>query len=232
MRKSLFLFVLGGASFVSLQAHAESQTKDKPFFDVTGQITVASDGMSKGTSETDNEPQGTAYIQAAHGPFFAGIKVKNVKGTDGSDSQQEFSLGVRGKKAGFQMGLQAAYKIKVGAKNSQNEYVEWKGDVSRAFGNTTAKIEVEYSADSSGSTEEAIWVDASLTQKLSAKWAVSGGIGARHLTPSKDYSALNLGVTYALLPATSLDLRYYDTDKHEYGDKNKAHLVLKLSQKF
>lgn len=231
MRKGLFLFVFVSVSLIAIQARAEDQLQ-KPFFAFSGQVTVATDGMSKGISETDNEPQATGYIQATHGPFFAGLKVKNVKGTDGSDSQQEYSLGIRGKKAGFQLGLQAAYKIKVGAKNSQNEYVEWKGDISRMFGNTTAKVEVEYSADSSGSTEEAIWVDASLAQKLSAKWSLSGGVGARHLTPAKDYNAVNLGLTYALLPATSLDLRYYDTDKHEYGDKNKPHLVLKLSQKF
>lgn len=230
MQNTLFLSVLTATGLFAVQAQAQS--KSTPFFDVTGQLTVATDGMSKDTSETGNDPQATAYIQAAHGPFFAGIKVKNVKGTDGSDSQQEYSLGVKGKTAGFQMGLQAAYKIKVGARHSQNEYVEWKGDISRAFGNTTAKIEIEYSADSSGSTEEAIWIDASLTQKLNAKWSVSGGFGARHLTPVKDYNGINLGVTYALQPATSLDLRYYDTDKHEYGDKNKPHLVLKLSQKF
>ncbi|HTM81387.1 TorF family putative porin [Asticcacaulis sp.] len=228
MRKSLPFLVVGASALFAVSAHAE----DKPFFDISGEITVATDGMSKDTSETGNDPQGTAYIQAAHGPFFAGIKVKNITNSDGADSQQEYVLGVKGKKAGFQLGLQAAYKIKVGAKHSQNEYVEWKGNVSRAFGNTTAKVEIEYSADSSGNTEEAIWVDASLSQKLNAKWSVSGGIGARRLTPAKDYNGVNLGVTYALLPATSLDLRYYDTDRHEYGEKNKPHLVLKLAQKF
>ena len=232
MRKVLLLSVISGISLLTAKAHAESLPQATSFFTVTGQLTVGTDGMSKGVSETDNAPQATGYIQASHGPFFAGIKVKNIKGTDGSDSQQEYSLGAKEKAGGFSLGLQMAYKIKIGAKNSQNEYVEWKGDVSRAFGNTTAKIEVEYSADSAGSTEEAIWIDASLAQKLSARWSVSGGFGARRLTPAKDYNAVNLGATYALLPATSLDLRYYDTDKHEYGDKNKPHLVLKLSQKF
>jgi uncharacterized protein (TIGR02001 family) len=230
MRNTLFLSVFAAAGLFAAQAHAQS--KNTPFPDVTSQLTLATDGMSKDTSETDNKPQATAYIQVAQGPFFAGIKVKNVKGIDGSDSQQEYSLGVKGKTAGFQMALQAAYKIKVGAKHSQNEYVEWKGDISRSFGDTTAKVEVEYSVDSSGRTEEAIWIDASLTQKLSSKLSVSGGLGARHLTPAKDYNGVNVGVAYALLPGTSLDLRYYDTDKHEYGDKNKPHLVLKLSQKF
>jgi uncharacterized protein (TIGR02001 family) len=228
MRKSLPFLAVSAAAFFAASAHAA----DKPFFDISGQITVATDGMSKDTSETGNDPQGTAYIQAAHGPLFAGIKVKNITNSEGADSQQEYVLGVKGRKAGFQLGLQAAYKIKVGAKHTQNEYVEWKGSVSRSFGSTTAKVEVEYSPDSSGSTEEAIWVDASLSQKLTAKWSVSGGIGARRLTPAKDYNGVNLGVTYALLPATSLDLRYYDTDRHEYGEKNKPHLVLKLAQKF
>jgi hypothetical protein len=43
---------------------------------------------------------------------------------------------------------------------------------------------------------------------------------------------VNIGLTYALFPKISLDLRYYDTGNHEYGDKNKAHIVLKLAQKF
>jgi hypothetical protein len=95
--------------------------------------------------------------------------VKNVTSTDGGDSQQEYSLGVKGKKSGFQLGFQAAYKIKVGAKHSDSHYVEWKADVSRTFGNTMAKVEVEYSPDSLGTTREALWVDASVSQKLNGK---------------------------------------------------------------
>ncbi|MFT4075494.1 MAG: hypothetical protein QM647_08170 [Asticcacaulis sp.] len=221
-----FIFSAGAGFAASVQAE-----EAKPYFTVSGQVTVATDGMSKNTSETDNKPQATAYIQAAHGPIFVGVKVKNVKGSDGSDSQQEYALGVKGFKGGFQLGLQAAYKIKVGAKNSDSHYVEWKGDVARTFGRTTAKLEAEYAADSSGSTEEALFVEASVIQKLSTRWAVSGGVATRQVDPKKNYNSAHFGVIYNLLPKTSLDLRFYDTDKHEYGNRYQEHVVLKLIQK-
>lgn len=229
MRIVSVCLVFGVVAGLAASVRAEEA---KPYFTVSGQLSVATDGMSKNTSETDNNPQATAYIQAAHGPFFFGVKVKNVKGSDGSDSQQEYAFGVKGAKAGFQLGLQAAYKIKVGAKHSDSHYVEWKGDMARTFGNTTAKLEVEYSADSSGSTEEALFVEASLIQKLNAKWAVSGGVATRQVEPKKNYNSAHFGMIYNLLPKTSMDLRFYDTDKHEYGDRYQERVVLKLVQKF
>lgn len=202
------------------------------FFDLSGLISLATDGISKDTSETDENPQALLYLEAAHGAFFTGVRLKNIKGADGSDFQHEYSVGVKGNKAGFQLGLQVAYKIKEGGSFSDDSHVEWKGDISRTFERTTAKLEVEYSPNSSGPTKQATWVNGSLAYELTDKWNISGGIGTRKVRPSKNYNGLDLGVTYALFENTSLDLRYYDTDRHEYGRANEERLILKLTQKF
>ncbi|MFA5493642.1 MAG: hypothetical protein WC247_02605 [Porticoccaceae bacterium] len=224
----LTAIALGITALSTLSTPAHGDT----FFDLSGLISLASDGISKDTSETDENPQAVLYLEAAHGAFFTGAKLKNIKGADGSDFQHEYSVGIKGDKAGFQLALQVAYKIKEGGSLPDDSHVEWKGDISRTFERTTAKLEVEYSPDSSGPTKKATWINGSLAQKLNDKWSVSGGIGTRKLSPAKDYNGIDLGVTYGLFENTSLDLRYYDTDRHEYGKGNEERLVLKLTQKF
>jgi len=223
--------ILSACGFISapVAAHAD-QTSPVHF---SGYVTAATDGASKDTSETLTSPQAQLYVQAARGPAFIGAKLKNVDGSDGRDSQSEFYLGMATHKAGLHFGLQAGYKIKNGAKFNDNHYFEWKADVSRAFGPNTVKLEVEYSPDSSGITaHRAYWTNLSVARKLNEKWAVSAGVGARRTTPAANYNGMDIGVTYTLLPKTSFDLRYFDTDQHDYGDSYKGRLVLKLTQAF
>lgn len=198
----------------------------------SGQVTLATDSASKLSSETRNKPQAMVYGQVSKGPFYAGVRLKNIKGGDGSDSQQDFALGVKGQVAGFDMDVVGAYKIKPGSVFSDNTYFEWKGTIARTWNRTTASFEIEHSPDPLGPTEESLWLGVNLAQKLNDKWSVSGGVGTYRLKPANNYSGVHLGATYAVAPKTTLDLRYYDTDDHDRGKSHQGRLVLKLSQGF
>jgi hypothetical protein len=229
MCKALLLL----AAAFGLTATAANATEVGPF-DLGGEIKVGSEGITKGISETEGNAQVVGAVTATYKPFFAGIRLKNVKGSDGTDDQTQWFAGAKGDIAGFKASLQLLYKTNNNARpGTDDDFYEWQSDISRTFNkSTTVKYTAIYSPDSSGATEDAWWHDLSVSQKLNAKWAVSGGVGIRRLSPERDYTGYNLGANYAVTKATGLDLRYYDTDKHEYGKRFGDRLVLTLTQKF
>lgn len=228
MRKNLLLFT---AAF-GLAATAASAADVGPF-DIGGEIKLGSEGMSKGTSETNGNGQVVGTLTASHKAFFGGVRLKNVKGADGSDDQTQWFAGAKDDIAGFKASLQLLYKTNNNARpGTDDDFYEWQSDISRTFDKTTVKYTAIYSPDSSGTTEEAWWHDLSVSQKLNAQWSVSGGVGVRKLTPKRDYTGYNLGATYAVTKQTGLDLRYYDTNRHEYGKRHGDRVVLTLTQKF
>lgn len=213
---------------VAIPAHAGTS-----FIIWTGQVSAASDGMTKGISETDGNAQVVANITATHGPLFAGVNLKNVKTPEGADQQEQWFAGAKGKLGGFDVSARVWLKINDYARpGTDSHFLEYQADVSRTFGKTTAKVLYLYSPDFYATTKQASWLEASLTEKLSPKWSVSGGYGVRTTKPKKNYNAWNLGATYAVLPRTSLDLRYYDTDQHDFGKKYDSRFVVMLTQKF
>ncbi|WAC48175.1 TorF family putative porin [Asticcacaulis sp. SL142] len=232
MRKASLLLI--ATTFgASLGVTSVVQAAESGPFDIGGQVSIGNDGVVKGVSETNGNAQAVGTLTVSKGMFFAGTKVKNVKGSDGSDAQTQLFAGIKGDIAGFKTGLQFLYKANQNARPGvDDDFYEWQGDISRTVDKTTVKYTTVYSADSSGSTKEAWWHDLGVSQKLNTKWTVSGSVGLRRVTPKKDYTAYNLGATYALNKTTSLDMRYYDTDKHEYGKRFGDRVVLTLSRKF
>ncbi|MGZ3306130.1 MAG: TorF family putative porin, partial [Asticcacaulis sp.] len=115
---------------------------------------------------------------------------------------------------------------------TDHHFVEYQADISRTFGATTAKLLALYSPDFYGATRRSTWVEFSLAQKLSAQWTLNGGIGARSTQPAKNYRDWNLGAVWSVLPKTSLDFHYYDTDEHRLGKNYDGRFIATLAQKF
>ena len=225
-----YTFVFGVAAALSVTtAHAA----DAPFFKMSGEASLATAGISKGITETDWNPQGLVGARLTHGWFYAGARVKSVRTPEGGDGQFETYVGADGKAGGFDLSLQAIRKqVDNTRPGTDNVFMEYQGSIGRTFDKTTLKLIGIWSPDAYGKTRQASWTEVNLAQKLSPKWTISGGAGHRVTSPKKDYTGWNAGVTYALLPKTSLDLRWYDTDAHDLGLKYRGHAVLKISQKF
>ncbi|WP_155847513.1 porin [Asticcacaulis benevestitus] len=210
---------------------AVAQTTD---WQVSGALGVASEGVSKDVGETSDRGQFKGSIEAVHGPVFISASLRNLHEAGGIDGQQEYVLGLKGRAQGFDLAFGGGYKIKTNAPSGFDaHFVEWQADVSRTFASgTTVRVTDVYASDAPGATQGDNWIEAGLSQVINAHWSVSGAVGTRRLTPKNDYSAVNLGATYALLPRTKIDLRYYDTDRHDAGDAFKSRLVLQLMQNF
>ncbi|MFT4089518.1 MAG: hypothetical protein QM645_02210 [Asticcacaulis sp.] len=201
---------------------------------LSGQFTAATDSASKGVSETQGNGQAGVVLTATRGTAFAALRFKNYKGSDGSDHQSGIALGLKGQTdSGYKWSSQLIYKVNLGAvTGADNDAYEWQTDISRAFGENGLYFQSVYSPDSNGSTKEALYVEFGATRQLNEKIEVSGGIGGRTMRPARDYMAWNLGLSYALLPKTELDLRYYDTNRHSYSKGHGDRLVLSLKQAF
>ncbi|MDC7676014.1 TorF family putative porin [Asticcacaulis machinosus] len=220
-------------SFAALFAVSSAHASEAGQINISGQINIGTEGVSKGISETDGNGQIVGALTASHKAFFVGVRAKNTTGSDGTDGQTQWFAGAKGDIAGFKASLQLLYKTNNNARpGTDDDFYEWQSDISRTFDKTTVKYTAVYSPDSSGSTEEAWWHDVSVAQKLTDKWTLSGCVGIRRLSPERDYTGYNLGATYAVTKQTGLDVRYYDTDKHEYGKRFGDRVVLTLTQKF
>lgn len=217
--------------FLAGTQHVLAQTAD---WQVSGALGVASEGVSKDVGETSGRGQVKASLEAVRGPFFINAQWRNLHEAGGIDGQQEYVLGLKGRAQGFDLAFSGGYKIKNNAPSGFDaHFVEWQADVSRTFASgTTVRVTDVYASDAPGATQGDNWIEAGLSQVINAHWSVSGAFGTRHLTPKNDYSAVNLGATYALLPRTKIDLRYYETDRHDAGDAFKSRLVLQLMQNF
>ncbi|ESQ83481.1 hypothetical protein AEAC466_12460 [Asticcacaulis sp. AC466] len=217
--------------FLAGAQHGLAQTAD---WQVSGTFAVASEGVSKDVAETAGRGQLKGAIEAARGPFFIGAQWRNLHEAGGIDGQQEYVLGLKGQSAGFDLDFSGGYKIKNNAPSGFDaHFVEWQADVSRTFANgTTVRVTDVYTSDAPGATKGDNWIEAGLSQAISARWSLSGAVGTRSRTPKDNYNAVNFGTTYAILPRTKIDLRYYDTDRHDAGDALKSRLVLQLMQNF
>jgi uncharacterized protein (TIGR02001 family) len=201
---------------------------------LSGQLTAATDSTSKGISETQGNGQLSGAATATRGGFYASARLKNVKSSDGSDYQSALAVGGRWTVGpDIHLNSQIIYKVNGGARpGSDTHFVEWQNEASRTFGRTTLKALTIWSPDSSGSTQEALYYELGAAQKLSDRWSVSGGLGERRTEPKRNYTAWNAGATLALNAKTSLDLRYYDTNRHEYSKAHGERLVLALQRRF
>jgi uncharacterized protein (TIGR02001 family) len=227
-----FGVMAGGMS----QAHADEAkpVTPKQSFKIAPQILIASDGMVKGLSVTDGNGHVAASVTVTHGPFFATAMARNYRTTEGGDYQRNLMLGAKGEVKGFDLSGQVIYRDVVGTKaGTDHAWLEYQVDVARKLTKTLGvKLTYAYSPDSYAKTQKAQWTEFTVTQKVTPKLAISGAIGERTNTPKKDYTAYNLGATYALGKTLSVDARYYDTNKHEYGKRYENRFLVSLTKKF
>lgn len=200
----------------------------------SGQIGAASEGVSKDVAETAGRGQLRGAVEAAYGPVFLGASLRNLHEGPDVDSQQEYVLGTRGKLAGFDLSFSGGYKIKGNAPSGFDaNFVEFEGTIARTLSSgTTLRLTDVYTADAPGPARRDNFLEFGVAQVIDKHWSVSGAVAVRTITPKSDYTGMNIGVSYALRPKTSIDLRYYDTNQHDFGNDFKSRLVVAVTQGF
>jgi uncharacterized protein (TIGR02001 family) len=205
----------------------------KPFLDISGQVIVASEGVTKGISDSNGNSQIVGEVMAHRGRFYGELKIKNIKSADGADTSIQSLYGFRPKLGPYALNLFITHRYFDGTrKGVDKEFVEYQADISRRFGKNTLRLTHMYTPDSSGRTKAATWSGLGLSRQLSKHVVVTGNYALRRTKPARNYKAYNLGLVWALGQDLSLDIRYFDTDRHDYGKRFEDRAVIGLTRSF
>ncbi|ADL02546.1 conserved hypothetical protein [Brevundimonas subvibrioides ATCC 15264] len=202
-----------------IASHADAQTTPP---EVAWNVAIGSDYVFRGVSQTGEDPALSGGIDLTSGSFYVGAWASNVAfpGDDDTDAEIDLYGGVRPEVAGFNLDLGVVgYLYTNQPDGADYSYAEIKAAASRAVGPATLGAAVYWSPDFFGASEdEATYVEANAAFSPADRWTVSGALGRQFVSSDFDYTTWNAGVTYALTDRLGLDVRYSDTDEHDFGD--------------
>ncbi|MFN4040862.1 MAG: TorF family putative porin [Brevundimonas sp.] len=233
---------LSGAGLIALvvwgiASEADAQTVAEPANpSIAWNVAVGSDYVFRGVSQTEEDAAISGGVDLTSGSFYAGAWVSNVAFPRDPDTNAEMDVyaGLRPEFAGWVWDFGAVGYFYTGQPDGADyDYVEAKVAASRAIGPATVGAAVYWSPDFFGAAEdEATYVEATASFSPADRWTVSGAIGRQFLSSDFDYTTWNLGVARQLTDKLALDVRYHDTDEHDFGDIYGSRAVASLKAAF
>ncbi|MDQ8029444.1 MAG: TorF family putative porin [Brevundimonas sp.] len=202
--------------------------------DVTGNVALTSDYVFRGVSQTSENPAISAGVDATFGDFYAGGWASNVDFGDDTDAEVDLYGGWRSELSGWTVDLGGVAYLYTGQPDGADyDYVELKAAASRAVGPATLGVAAFWSPDFFGASEdEATYVEANAAFTPADRWTVSGAVGRQWVSSDLDYTTWNAGAAFALTDHLALDVRYHDTDQHDFGEAYGARAVASLKAAF
>ena len=225
------MLATGLASQASAQDASSATTPQWAF-----NVAATSDYVFRGVSQTEEDPAISGGVDVTVGSFYAGAWASNVSFPGDDDTQAEIDLygGMRPEVAGWNLDLGVVgYLYASQPDGADYDYAEFKAAASRAVGPATVGAAVYYSPDFFGASEdEATYIEANAAVSPADKWTLSGAIGRQFLSSDFDYTTWNLGAAYQLTSNLAVDVRYHDTDEHDFGDIYGSRAVASLKAVF
>ena len=231
--KTLTTALLAAAATAAMSGAAFAQD-DSPL-DLSFNVGAATDYVWRGVSQTDG-PQISGGVDATVGGLvYAGTWISNVDFGTGNDTDFEldFYAGITPQLGPVSLDLGIMYYGYINAPSgSDQDFVEFKLTGTVPVGPATLGAGVYWSDDFFGGTGNATYVELNGSTPISEKFSVSGAVGYQDVDYDGDYTTWNLGVGYALNDFLGLDLRYHDTNEHDFGDLYESRVVLGLTASF
>lgn len=222
------LVVIAGIFGLALCGSARAQ-------DVSANAGVTSDYVFRGVSQTEEDTALQAGVDLGSGAFYAGAWASNVSyaGDDETSLEADLYAGFRPQFAGWDWDFGAVAYLYDDPSGLDYDYVELKAAASRDVGPVTFGAAVFWSPDFFGAAEdEATYAEANLAWKPTNRWIVSGSVGRQWVSSDFDYTTWNAGAAYALTDTLALDVRYHDTDEHDFGAVYESRVVTSLKATF
>lgn len=231
MHRTLTTAALAATALLAATGSASAQEADNWSF----AFGAGTDNRSKDASKSDGEPFVWGEVEWASdsGFFYARPSFETIKASTGSDLEVAFSVGIRPEIAGFDLDLNAEHKWHVDANPGTDDAAwEFTADVKRSIGPASARLRLQHSPDSTGSTEAWTWVALRGGWDFTDRLTATAEIGRREQDNSVDYTGWNAGVTYALTENMEAELRYHATDADVPGEQYADALVAGISFSF
>jgi uncharacterized protein (TIGR02001 family) len=222
------------AAVGSLALAGAAQAADDPELDLAFNIGANTDYVFRGISQTDEDPSIYGGADATFGLFYAGVWVSNVDFNNGTDAEFDLYAGIKPTAGPVSFDLAAIYYGYTDQPPGSNEdYWEFKAAASIPAGPATLGAAVYYSPEFFGKTGDATYFEVNGSVPLGeTKFSVSGALGYQQLKGPFDYVTWNIGASYSLTDHIGLDVRYHDTDGHEFGKLYDSRVVAGLKFTF
>lgn len=199
-------------------------------------VGIASDYVFRGVSQTNEDPQVFGGVDLSYGVGYAGVWASNVDfGTDDPTAEVDFYAGFKPTVGDVSMDfgvLYYGYTKDKGLTPGRYSYTELKAAVSKPIAKATVGGAVYFSPEWPGDLGSATYVEVNGSYPLTDKFSLSGALGKQSIEDSSNYTTWNLGVAYALNDKLSLDLRYWDTDAHDFGSIYDSRVAVSLKASF
>jgi len=221
----LALTVLVGAS-AAMAAGGTAYAADP----VSVQLGVASQYTGKGLGKSNDEPSISGSVEVTHSGFYASLFGATAELSQGSDAEILTTVGYRTAVGGYGLDVAVINRDLPGSRKGVDaNYTEYQVDASRKFGSVSTRLRVNYTADGFAATQEAWWVELQGGVALDANTKATAAIADRTADGGAEYTAWNVGVKRKLPHDLAVDLRWYDTDGHRFGDSYEGRLVAALT---
>ncbi|MBI1686486.1 TorF family putative porin [Caulobacter hibisci] len=199
-------------------------------------VGIASDYVFRGVSQTQEDPQVFGGVDLGYGIGYAGVWASNVDfGTSDPSIEVDLYGGIKPTvgDATLDFGvLYYGYSEDKGLTPGKFSYTELKAAVSKPVGKVTLGAAVYWSPEWPGDLGSATYAEVNGSVPLSEKFSLSAALGKQSIEDAADYTTWNVGVGYALTEKLALDVRYWDTSEHDFGDIYKSRVAVSLKAAF
>lgn len=230
--KTIKLSLLAAVATLGLASAAHAD--DKPF-SLAVNVGAASDYVFRGVSQTDEDAEIFGGLDATIGKIgYVGTWLSNVDFNNGTKMEYDIYGGIKPTVGPVSLDLGVIrYGYTDQPPGSHETYYEWKAAGSVPAGPATIGAAAYYSHQFFGHTGKALYYEVNGSLPLpNSKFSVSGALGRQQVEGPADYTTWNVGVGYALTSHVGLDLRYWDTDEHSFGDIYGSRLVIGVKATF
>ena len=194
------------------------------------QVGVASQYVGKGVGKSNEEPSVSGSVEVTHSGFYASLFGATAELSQGSDAEILTTVGYRTTVAGTGLDFAVINRDLPGTRPGVDaNYTEYQADLSRKIGPVSTRFRVNYTADGFAATQEAWWIELQGGVALDANTRATAAIADRTADGGAEYTAWNVGVKRKLPHDLALDLRWYDTDGHRFGESYEGRLVAALT---
>ena len=194
------------------------------------QVGVASQYVGKGVGKSNEEPSVSGSVEVTHSGFYASLFGATAELSQGSDAEILTTVGYRTTVAGTGLDFAVINRDLPGTRRGVDaNYTEYQADLSRKIGPVSTRFRVNYTADGFAATQEAWWIELQGGVALDANTRATAAIADRTADGGAEYTAWNVGVKRKLPHDLALDLRWYDTDGHRFGESYEGRLVAALT---
>ena len=195
------------------------------------EVVIASRGMSKGIAQTEG-PQLVAKNFLQLGPIQVGGQWKNVSSSVAKGEAAAF-INATHKIEQFQLSAGVSYKFQTGVSaTTDDKSWEFTGGVSRKFGKLSLRASVIYSPDDLGGARQSVYMEGGPTLEIGKSTRLLATIGRRHREDGPDYTSFSAGLSKTVFKGVSVDVRWYDTDRHELGETFDGRAVVSARMAF